>query len=65
MKLTVASSPHIRGDFKSSRIMLDVMLALTPALVVGIWMHGIRSLVVTAVAIASSVALEWLYSVVT
>ena len=27
MKLTVASSPHIRGDFKSSRIMLDVMLA--------------------------------------
>ena len=65
MKLTVASSPHIRGDFKSSRIMLDVMLALTPALIVGIWMHGIRSLVVTAVAIASSVALEWLYSVVT
>ena len=47
MKLTVASSPHIRGDFRSSRIMLDVMLALTPALIVGIWMHGWRSLVVT------------------
>ena len=65
MKLTVASSPHIRGDFKSSRIMLDVMLALVPALVVGIWMHGIRSLVVTLVSIASCVLLEWLYSVVT
>ena len=38
MRLTVASSPHIRGDFKSSRIMLDVMLALVPAMVVGIWM---------------------------
>ncbi len=65
MKLTVASSPHIRGDFKSSRIMLDVMLALLPAMIVGIWMHGIRSLFVTAVAIASAVAFEWLYSLVT
>lgn len=65
MKLTVASSPHIRGDFKSSRIMLDVMLALLPAMIVGIWMHGIRSLLVTAVAILSAVTFEWLYSVVT
>lgn len=65
MKLTVASSPHIRGNFKSSRIMLDVMLALVPAMVIGIWMHGIRSLFVTVVAIVSCVALEWLYSVVT
>jgi len=65
MKLTVASSPHIRGDFKSSRIMFDVMLALVPAMVVGIWMHGFRSLVVTLVSIASCVLLEWLYSVIT
>ena len=46
MNLTVASSPHIRGDFRSSRIMLDVMLALVPALIVGIWFHGFRALVV-------------------
>lgn len=65
MKLTVASSPHIRGDFKSSRIMFDVMLALVPAMVVGIWMHGFRSLVVTLVSIASCVFLEWLYSMLT
>ena len=62
MKLTVASSPHIRGDFKSSRIMLDVILALVPAMVVGIWMHGFRSLIVTLVSISSCVFLEWLYS---
>ena len=61
MKLTVASSPHIRGDFKSSRIMLDVVLALMPALVVGIVMHGIRSLLVTVVAVGSCVGCEWLY----
>ena len=65
MKLTVASSPHIRGDFKSSRIMFDVMLALMPAMVVGIWMHGVRSLIVTLVSIASCVLLEWLYAKVT
>lgn len=65
MKLTVASSPHIRGDFKSSRIMFDVMLALVPAMVVGIWMHGIRSLIVTLMSIASCVCFEWLYAKVT
>jgi len=65
MKLTVASSPHIRGDFKSSRIMLDVVLALMPALVVGILMHGIRSLLVTATAVVSCVGCEWLYHLLT
>ena len=65
MKLTVASSPHIRGDFKSSRIMFDVMLALVPAMVVGIWMHGIRSLIVTLMSIASCVCFEWLYAKIT
>ena len=65
MKLTVASSPHIRGDFRSSRIMGDVMLALLPALIVGIWMHGLRSLTVTTVSIISALGFEWLYSKVT
>ena len=44
MKLTVASSPHIRGNFRTNRIMLDVVLALMPALAVGVWMLGIRAL---------------------
>ena len=65
MKLTVASSPHIRGDFRTSRIMLDVVLALVPALLVGIWQFGLRALGVTAVSICAAVVSEWLYSVVT
>lgn len=65
MKLTVASSPHIRGNFRTNRIMLDVVLALLPALAVGVWMLGIRALAVTAVCVAAAVAAEWLYSVVT
>ena len=65
MKLTVASSPHIRGNFRTNRIMLDVVLALLPALAVGIWMQGIRALFVTLLCVACAVGAEWLYSVVT
>ena len=65
MKLTVASSPHIRGNFRTNRIMLDVVLSLTPALLVGIWRFGVNALVVTLVCMAACVASEWLYSCVT
>ena len=65
MKLTVASSPHIRGDFRTSRIMLDVVIALLPALAVGVGVLGARALLVTAVCVACTVGAEWLYSVVT
>lgn len=65
MKLTVASSPHIRGDFRTSRIMLDVVLALMPALMVGVIVHGIGALIVTAVTVVSAAAAEYLYSLVT
>ena len=63
MKLTVASSPHIRGNFKTSRLMLDVVIALLPALAVGVWVLGLRALLVTVVSVASAVAIEWLGSV--
>ena len=62
MNLTVASSPHVRGDFKTSRIMMDVVLALLPSLAVGICVLGIRAAVVTLVSMAAAVASEWLYS---
>lgn len=65
MKLTVASSPHIRGNFRTNRIMADVVLALLPALAVGIWHFGVSALIVTLICVASAVAAEWVYSVVT
>ena len=65
MKLTVASSPHIRGNFRTNRIMLDVVIALLPALAVGAFVLGIQSLLVAAVCIAAAVASEWLYSLIT
>ncbi len=65
MKLTVASSPHIRGNFRTNRIMLDVVLALLPALAAGIFMLSLRALVVTVISIAAAVATEYAYSLVT
>ena len=65
MKLTVASSPHIRGNFRTNRIMLDVVLALLPALAVGIFVLGVRALVVTLICVAAAIAAEWFYSFVT
>ena len=65
MKLTVASSPHIRGNFRTNRIMLDVVLSLTPALLVSIWRFGVGALLVAMVCICSCVASEYVYSLVT
>ena len=61
MKLTVTSSPHIRGDFRTSRLMLDVVLALIPALIVGVVVLGIRALIVTLTSMAAAVVAEFLW----
>lgn len=64
MKLTVASSPHIRGDFRTSRLMLDVVLALTPALIVGCVVLGIRALIVTLLSMAAAVVAEFAFHLI-
>ena len=65
MNLTVTSSPHIRGDFRTSRLMLDVVIALMPALLVGAFRLGFRALAVAAVSMAATVAAEGLYALLT
>ena len=64
MKLTVTSSPHIRGDFRTSRLMLDVVIALLPSLVVGAVVLGARALLVALISMGAAVATEVLYSAV-
>ena len=65
MKLVVTSSPHIRGDFRTSRLMLDVVLALIPALIVGTVVLGFRALLVTLISMAAAVVAEYLYGLAT
>ena len=62
MKLTVASSPHIRGDFRTSRLMLDVVIGLLPALLVGTLVLGVRALQVTFMSVIFAAIAEGLWS---
>ena len=64
MNLTVTSSPHIRGNFRTSRLMLDVVLALIPALIVGAVVLGARALLVTLISMAAAVVAEYLYNLI-
>lgn len=64
MKLTVASSPHIRGDFRTSRLMLDVVIALLPAVGVALARFGLRALFVILISVSAAVMSELLYCVI-
>lgn len=62
--LTLAVSPHIHSGRSTSRIMLDVIIALLPAAVAGSVIFGLRALLVLAVTVASAVGFEALYNVI-
>ena len=49
MNLTVSASPHIRGKDTTARLMLDVVIALLPALAAGMLFQGPRAGLVAAV----------------
>ena len=59
-KLLTSSSPHIRGKETTRRIMLDVVIALLPAMAAGIWFFGADALWVIVVTTASCVAAEYI-----
>ncbi len=63
MNLTVASSPHVKGKLRTDRIMLDVVIALLPALAVGAAVLGIRALLVVALSVVCAVGFEWLWCI--
>ncbi|HHT65725.1 MAG TPA: RnfABCDGE type electron transport complex subunit D, partial [Clostridiales bacterium] len=57
---TVSSSPHISTRETTSRIMLDVIIALIPAGVVSVWMFGVKSLWTILLGIGTAVLTEYL-----
>ena len=56
--LVVASSPHIRTDMSTQKIMMWVIIALMPAGAAGAYYLGTRSLLVIAACIVACVASE-------
>lgn len=63
LNLIATSSPHIRGSETTRSIMLDVIIAMVPALVFAVINFGIRALLLTAVSVIGCVFFEWLYRV--
>ena len=61
LKLIATSSPHIRAAENTRSIMLDVIIAMLPALAWAVWMFGFKALTLTAVSAAGCVFFEWGY----
>ena len=59
-KLIVSSSPHIRSGASTQRIMLDVIIALCPALIASFVFFGPRALILVAVTVLSCVLSEYI-----
>ena len=61
LKLIASSNPHIRNNEDTRSIMLDVIIALCPALIMSVIRFGFRALIMVFVSVASAVFFEWLY----
>lgn len=59
--LIVSPSPHAKARHTTRSIMLDVIIALIPALLAGIYFYGLRALLLTFVSVISCVGFEWLW----
>lgn len=64
-KLFVESSPHIRSAWTTQKIMLNVIIALCPALIMSTYIFGIKALLLTVICCASCVLLEFLFNKIT
>ena len=60
-KMNISSSPHITSNENTSSIMLDVIFALLPATICGIYFFGFHALLIVAVSVASAVVSEYIW----
>ena len=49
LKLIASSSPHIRSNESTRTIMMDVIIAMIPALAMSVFVFGFRALALTLV----------------
>ncbi len=60
MSLQVSSSPHVRDNITTTRLMLDVIIALIPAFIASFFLFGIQAVIITLLAVGSAVFFEYL-----
>lgn len=61
IKLIGSSSPHIRSDETTQKLMLDVIIALVPALAASVYYFGINAMILLLVSVVSAVATEYVF----
>ena len=59
MKLSVSSSPHLRAPVTTERIMRDVLISLLPCVAAGVWLFGLRTLLVVGISTLLCMFLEF------
>ena len=60
-KFIVSGTPHVRSKDSIHGIMRDVLIGLTPAALMGIYVFGLNALVIMVLSIASAMFFEYLY----
>ena len=60
-KLIATSSPHIRAAENTRSIMLDVIIAMMPALIWAVYKFGFKALTLTVVSVIGCIVFEWGY----
>ncbi len=56
--LTVGPSPHIKNPETTTTVMLDVLIALIPAFLWGVYVFGTRAFVIGVISVAAAVGFE-------
>lgn len=59
-KLTVSSSPHFHGKKTTQSIMLDVIIAMVPAMLASVFIFGLRAAVVILTCVAACILSEYI-----
>lgn len=62
--LNVSSNPHIRDNQTTTRIMGDVLIALIPASIFGIFNFGLSALILILITVATAVVTEAIYNII-
>ncbi len=63
--LNVSSSPHVRSNLTTQKIMFQVILAMMPVTILGVVNYGMKALLVIIAAVVSAVASEALFNLIT
>ena len=63
--LNISSSPHFRQKLTTGSVMMNVVIALMPATVFGIWRYGLHAFLIIACSILTTTVSEFVFDFIT